>query len=206
LTVAFGKQYVISAAGEIRQSDSENLNKIFFRTPERIGVQDCAVESALLQQFPNDGFMIRSDVARHTLFREYSEVGDATDFDFGIRVALPGASFYFVDDYVSKYRITPGSLTSAAATAEYMFPIIQRLHVPNEAKKARDLALRRIAPFYVKKLALNKKRADALKVLFGRHFDRRLLWSKKGFILWGQILFPRMDRTLQKLRKVGARR
>jgi glycosyltransferase involved in cell wall biosynthesis len=206
LTASFGKQYVISAAGEIRQNDSENLNEIFFRTPERAGLQDCAVESALLQQFPNDGFMIRSDVARHTLFREYSEVGDAVDFDFGIRVALPGASFYFVDRYVSKYRITPGSITSAGATAEYMFPIIQNLHVPKEAEQARDLALQRLAPFYVKKLALTKKRAGALKVLFGPHFDRRLLWSKKGFILYGQILFPGMDRTLQKLRQVAARR
>lgn len=207
LTAAFGKQYVISATGEIRQNDSEKLNKIFFRTPERAGLQDCAVESALLQQFPNDGFMIRSDVARRILFQEYTEVGDAVDFDFGIRVALHGASFCFVDEYLSKYRITPGSITSASATAEYMFPIIQRLHVPNEAKEARDLALQRVAPFYVKRLALNKKRADALKVLFGPHFDRRLLWSKKGFILCGQILFPGVDRVLQKVRKVvGSRR
>jgi glycosyltransferase involved in cell wall biosynthesis len=206
LTVAFGKQYVISATGEIRQNDSEKLNQIFFRTPERAGLQDCAVESALLQQFPNDGFMIRSDVARRILFREYTEVGDAVDFDFGIRVALHGATFCFVDEYLSKYRITPGSITSSSATAEYMFPIIQGLRVPHEAKAARDLALQRLAPFYVKKLALNRRRAEALKLLFGSHFDRRLLWSKKGFILCGQILFPGVDRILQKVRKLGGSR
>jgi len=206
LTVAFGKQYVISATGEIRQNDSEKLNQIFFRTPERAGLQDCAVESALLQQFPNDGFMIRSDVARRTLFREYTEVGDAVDFDFGIRVALHGATFCFVDEYLSKYRITPGSITSSSATAEYMFPIIQGLRVPHEAKVARNLAMQRLAPFYVKKLALNRRRAEALKLLFGSHFDRRLLWSKKGFILCGQILFPGVDRILQKVRKLGGSR
>ena len=200
LTAAFGKQYIISATGEVSQSDSEYLNNFFFRTADKAGPQDSALESALLQQFPNDGFMIRSDIAKRVRLRDRAEVGDAVDFDFGIRVALEGEGFYFVDKYTCKYRYTPGSIHPTAATVEYMFPIIERLEVPKTAERARTLALKRMAPFYVKYLALRRKRSEALRVLFSEHFDRHLRHSAKGLILLGQIVFPGLDPILQKIR------
>jgi GT2 family glycosyltransferase len=202
LTAAFGKQYIISITGELSQTQSEYLNSVFFRTEDRMGLQNCALESALLQQFPNDGFMIRSDIAKRVPLRERSEVGDATDFDFGIRVALEGGGFYFVNKYTCKYRHTPGSVNTTAVNVEYMFPIVQDLKVPREVEQARDFALKRMAPFYVKKLALARKKTRALKVLFGQYFDPRLLYSRTGLVLLGQILFPGLDPVLQKIRKM----
>jgi GT2 family glycosyltransferase len=202
LTAAFGKQYIISATGELSQTESDYLNSVYFRTKDRAGLQDCAVESALLQQFPNDAFMIRSDIAKRVSLRERSEVGDATDFDFGIRVALEGGRFYFVNKYIGKYRYTPGSIRTTAVNAEYMFPIVQDLQIPREAEHARRVALKRMAPVYVKKLALGRKKMRALKILFGQYFDRRLLYSSTGLVLLGQILVPGLDPALQKIRKM----
>lgn len=206
LTAAFGKQYMISVTGELGQTESDYLNSVFFRTKDKVGLQNCAVESALLQQFPNDGYMIRSDIAKRVPLRGRSQVGDATDFDFGIGVALEGGSFYFVNKYICKYRRTPGSISTTAVNVEYMFPIVQDLQVPREAEHARDFVLKRMAPFYVKKLALRRQKVRALKVLFGQYFDRRLLYSQTGLVLLGQILVPGLDPALQKIRKILSRR
>lgn len=200
LTASFGKQYIISVTGEINQSESEYLNKLFFRTPDKAGLQPSALESALLQQFPNDGFLIRSDIAKRVRLREHSKVGDAVDFDFGIRVARESeGGFYFVDKYTCKYRNTPDSVNQSAQSVEYMFPQIQRLEVPAHAEGARNVALRRMAPFYVKYLAIKRKRGPAFQVLFGEYFDRRLLYSRKGLILFAQIIAPSLDPMLQKI-------
>lgn len=201
LTAAYGKQYMISSTGEINQAESEHANKLFSRTSDQAGLQKSALASALAQQFPNDGFMIRADVAKRVPLRERNEVGDAADFDFGIRVALESDGFYFLDRYTCKYRYTPDSITQSAETTEFMFPQIRELHVPPELEPARKAALQRMAPFYVKFLALNRRRGDALRVLFGEYFDRRLRYSAKALILLGQIAFPGLDPLLQKIRQ-----
>ena len=205
LTAAFGKQYFISATGKVSESESECANKAFFRTPAHAGLQKSALASALVQQFPNDGFMIRSDVAKRVRLRERGEVGDAPDFDFGIRVAFENSEFYFLDKYTCKYRHTPNSLAHSAQTVEYMFPQIEKLKIPAEIEPARKAALQRMAPFYVRYLALKKRRAEALRVLFSENFEHRLRYSRKGLILLGQIVFPGLDPMLQKIRQqIGA--
>ena len=201
LTAAFGKQYIMSASGEVSQSETEYANKLFFRTPDRAGLQRSALESALRQQFPNDGFMIRADIAKRIRLRDRSEVGDPADFDFGIRVALESEGFYFVDKYTCKYRYTPGSISRSPQRIELMFPVIESLAIPRDIEPARKAVLRRMAPFHVKHLALKRKRADALRVLFGEHFDPGLRYSQKGLILLGQIIAPALDPMLQEIRR-----
>ena len=201
LTAAYGKQYMISATGEINHPESEYANQLFSRTPAEAGLQKSALVSALTQQFPNDGFMIRAEVAKRVPLRERREVGDAADFDFGIRVALESDGFYFLDRYTCKYRYTPNSITRGAETTEHMFPHLKELPLPAEAEPARQAALKRMAPFHVKYLALNRRRIDALRLLFSEHFDRRLRYSSKALILLGQIAFPGLDPWLQKIRR-----
>ena len=207
LTAVFGKQYIISVSGEIDQQETDNVNQLYGRTKERAGLQRSSLESALMQQFPNDGFMIHADVARRIRLRGRDEVGNASDFDFGIRVAQEGASFYFVNEFTCKYRHTPGSIsTSSWGGFEYMFPIVENLRVPPEVEAARELALKRMVPVYVKYLGFQRKRVRALRTLFGPYGDSRMLLSMKGWILLGQILAPGIDPALQKIRKALSQR
>ena len=201
LTAAFGKQYIISETGDVRLFESEQANKIFRRTAAEAGLQRSAIASALVQQFPNDAFMVRSDTAKRVRLRPRSEVGDATDLDFGIRLALENAQFYFLNKYTSKYRETAGSLMQSGRVVQYMFPLVEQVEIPGEDESARKAALRRMAPFYVKHLAQSRQKGAALRLLFSENFDRRVRRSTKGLVLLGQILFPWLDQPLQKLRQ-----
>jgi glycosyltransferase involved in cell wall biosynthesis len=200
LTAAFGKQYFISETGELRLFESEHANEVFRRTAAEAGLQRPAVTSALMQQFPNDAFMVRAETAKRVRLRSRSEVGDATDLDFGIRLALENARFYFLDKYTSKYRETAGSLMRAGRVVEYMFPVVEQVEIQAEDEPARQAALRRMAPFYVKHLAQSRQKGAALRLLFSEMFDARIRWSAKGLVLLGQILFPWLDQPLRKLR------
>jgi hypothetical protein len=63
--------------------------------------------AALRQQFPNDGYLLRSDHVRGVRLASFEEVGDACDFAFGISVAQanPRRHFYFVNRVTSQYRV-----------------------------------------------------------------------------------------------------
>jgi glycosyltransferase involved in cell wall biosynthesis len=108
---AYGKQWFITDGGEDVPSDTEMVNRGYRRTAEYVGLQRDAVLSGIWQQFPNDGYMVRSAVARNVLYR--AEYKEATDFDFGIRMGKKG-KFYFIDEFTSKYRHSLDSIVRGA--------------------------------------------------------------------------------------------
>jgi len=190
LTAVFGKQYIISMTGKILHQESEGLNKAYYRTVEMEGLQPSAIESALLQQFPNDGYMILSSAARRTKYKRESEVGDACDYEFGIRLALAFENFYFLNQYTAKYRLTNVSVTSNARTAEYMYPIMQSLTLPESAEHARRLTLERLAPVAIKSYALQGRKKEALNIYFSEFYSSKRRFSLKGIYHRLLILSP----------------
>ena len=106
LTAAYGKQYVMSHDGAIDLKGSIGLNSAYCRTPGRSGLQRNDWEVGLLQQFPNDGFMILTSVAQSTRWRPERDVGAGGEFDFGLRLGFTCQDFFFLDRYTMKYRVT----------------------------------------------------------------------------------------------------
>ncbi len=118
LTAAFGKQYVMSHDGVVDLPGSVGLNAAYFRTSERAGMQRNDWEVGLLQQFPNDGYMILTSAARLIRWRREDEVGAGGDFDFGFRLGLNCHGFYFLDKFTMKYRLTESDSMSNAASSD----------------------------------------------------------------------------------------
>lgn len=163
IVAAYGKQIMISESGVEDMKDTEWLNRTYGRVPEKAGVQPYAWEAALSQQFPNNGFLILTPVAQSILWRSLEEVGNAGDFDFGLRLGMmTGAKLYFKDVFTSKLRRTgaesiSGSPTDDAALTSHF--LLQSFELPPEAAASRDAKLTRSAPVaMMQALQLRKKR------------------------------------------------
>ena len=191
LTAAFGKQYVISHDGQLDSAASETLNKDYFRTPDREGLQPAAWKCGLLRQFPNNGFMVTTAAARAILWRPESE--DAGDFDFGLRLGLASQKFYFVNRYVSKYRVTQGAISTSrtANAALHGYRIIQSTLFPDGAEQLKKQQLARMAPIAMMQAIRHGYKKEAWEIYcsenhgWGRRFSlgginrlARLLLSK----------------------------
>jgi len=201
VAVVFGKQYLITMAGEILGSQSEELNNSYYRTSFKEGIQRSAMESALLQQFPNDGFMILSALAKDVKFREVEDNGNRfCDFDFGIRLASKHEKFYFLDKYTAKYRITDISIASIGSPDLYMYKLVASVQAEETAEWAKKKALEKLAPRSIYDYALNRKRWQGLRIFFSSNYGLKKRVSFKGIYLFLLILFPKIEHLIRKIK------
>jgi glycosyltransferase involved in cell wall biosynthesis len=109
LIASYGLQRWVSNSGQ--EMESEEANRAFFRTEEEAGLKTDSLRCAILGQFPNDGFMVRSSVAKAALYDP--NYGGAVDTAFGVRCAAYGP-FYFLPRWTSKYRLSTHSIVRGA--------------------------------------------------------------------------------------------
>ncbi|WP_222829225.1 glycosyltransferase family 2 protein [Terriglobus saanensis] len=176
LTAAYGKQYVASHDGTIDVSRSHGLNTAYHRTSERAGLQPRSWEVGILQQFPNDCYMVKSDVARAVRWRAVSEVGDGGDFDFGLRMGLQNDGFFFLDTYTAKYRETASGSISASDssdTALSSYRVLRQMNLPEGAEKLRDLKMKNLAPRAMMQAIKLGRKKEAAQIYFSKHHGRR---------------------------------
>jgi glycosyltransferase involved in cell wall biosynthesis len=126
----FGKQMVIDIHGQELFKETEELNRNFSRTPDKEGPQ-LPIESALLAQFPNNGYLVETKLAQKVGYRSGPEVGNACDYDFGLRLALLSSSFFFINTYTAKSRITPHSVIRTDDYSHITYSLIENMHVPS---------------------------------------------------------------------------
>jgi glycosyltransferase involved in cell wall biosynthesis len=106
LVASYGLQMRVTESGE--ELESEPLNRAFARVQQEAGLKTNSLRSAVLQQIPNDGFMVRASVAKAVLYDP--NYGGACDAEFGVRCASHGP-FYFVPVWTSKSRLCRHSVT-----------------------------------------------------------------------------------------------
>lgn len=190
LTAAFGKQFLISEESEILLDESDCLNNYYYRSLDRQGVQLSSLESALLQQFPNDGYMILSAAAKEIKYRDQRRW---CDYDFSIRLALKHAKFFFLDEYTSKYRLTSASVSKSSSKTEslgYLYWYIESLKVPENVDWAKEASLKRIAPLVLLNHVFRSERKEALKIFFSRYYPLKKRIALKGLYHFLGIFFP----------------
>lgn len=123
---SFGLQRLIGE-DDAYLHEPEIVNKEYFRTSDRAGLVD-GLRAAAIQMFPNNGFMIRADVARAIGYDDGGRSGYATDFYFGLRLGKLGRPFYFVDRYTSKVRLTTSSLSRGNPDADNGYRALRILY------------------------------------------------------------------------------
>ncbi len=172
---SFGLQRIIREDGSL-VADSEGVNKFFFRTPDRAGVVDGFTAGAI-SMFPNNGFMVRTQAARSIGYSDQGRAGLATDFYFGFRLGQLRKSFYLVNDFTAKVRIT-GQSQSRVAGSDNAYRQIKILLAdlkPNDFTPEVEQVLQRTMPLAITTAALKKERRQALQWLFSRYYRHHIL-------------------------------
>ena len=189
---AYGIQHVILENGEISPAETERFNGHANRTPRFTGLQQDVVRCALWRQFPNNGYLVATALARSVGYRPDNEIGDGCDVDFAIRLALANHSshFSFINRYTSQYRLLPVSARTAHNMCWKLYDELLKLEglTPSQVQ-ARDELLRKIAEEAVVDNAFHKRRRRALEIFFSPFYPGNKATVKAGYHL-GLITFP----------------
>jgi len=137
LVACFGKQSMIDMTGEVLQTRSQALNQRCYRTDLCEGLQASAIWSALVGQFPNDGYMILTGVAKAIRYHDTATVGDACDYDFGLRLASNHAQFFFLNQFTAQYRLTESSISAGNNISNVVYQIVEALDLPEDLEGIR---------------------------------------------------------------------
>jgi glycosyltransferase involved in cell wall biosynthesis len=179
VAAAFGKQQVTSAEGEVKWETTEGVNESYYRTSEYEGRQSSSLRSAIVQQFPNNGYMVRAELAKEVGY-DRAEAGDACDFAFGVELAqVTEGDFYYTDTFTTQYRHSEESIVrgdSVADTAYRAFKIVLE-ELPREVREDPWIQdwLRRRAPVAVMMAAQNGYVKDGFRWFFGPYHRHRVL-------------------------------
>ena len=107
IVASFGLQRMINEDGTL-VLNGESVNEAYFRTTERSGIVDGYLAGAT-SMFPNNGFLIRKDIAIKVGYSDGGFAGKATDFYFGFRLGKLQQPMFFVKEYTAKCRIVAES-------------------------------------------------------------------------------------------------
>lgn len=150
LTAAFGKQIVVSHDGADDLPGSEGLNRAYFRSSEWAGLQANSWEVGVRQQFPNNGYMVLAATARAVRWRSEGEVGNAGDFDFGLRLGLTQEGFFFLDKYTTKVRLTESGSISTSSHDDaslHCYTLLEQCQLPAAGgEQLRSKRMAEVAP------------------------------------------------------------
>jgi glycosyltransferase involved in cell wall biosynthesis len=178
LVAAFGKQQIVDAEGAVIQRATRGVNQGYYRTAEYEGKQPDSLRSAIIQQFPNDGYMVRARAAREVGY-DRPEAGDACDFAFGVELARQSSGdFYYVDAFVSQYRHSEESVVrgeESADTAYRAFKVVTE-RLPDRVRSDPYVQkwLRERSPVAIMMAAQNGFTTDGLRWFFGPYHRRRI--------------------------------
>lgn len=179
VVAAYGKQKVIDSEGQIKKEVTEGINEGYYRTREYQGVQESSLRSAVLQQFPNDGYMVRTDAARRVGY-SHPDAGDACDFMFGVELARQtGGAFYYVDEYTSQYRVSEESIARGAGNSDAAYWAMKTVleDLPEEIREEPDVRqwIRERCPHAIMRAAQHGHTVDGMKWYFGPYHRSRIL-------------------------------
>lgn len=112
----YGRQKIVDAQGRQLDEATQDNNRSYHRLLPS-GLQPSPLWSALVQQFPNNGYMVARDLALSVGYPSEAEVGrEPVDFHFGLRLALAAQKgFWMVPDYVACYRLSAQSVARGAS-------------------------------------------------------------------------------------------
>jgi glycosyltransferase involved in cell wall biosynthesis len=168
IDAAFGKQYLMSFKGDIDYAGSERWNQLYYKTSEYARQPLSSVESAILQQFPNNSYLVRSSLAQSIGYDELST--HACDFEFGLRLALRGHHFHFIDTYTTKARLSATSLSRNYDNngGLVIYRLVKELYLPSTSSKYQTEVLSKYAPVALAQSANLKIRAGAREIFFAK--------------------------------------
>lgn len=201
----FGQQLVIADDGRLLSGETLELNTLYRRGELPDGPVASGLVAGLLQQIPNNGFLVDAALAQRTLYRADREIGTAVDADFAIRMAAAtDRPTVFARDYVSVYRLSRQSILRSVASQRYhlFFQALAALVIPAEAEPARAAALQQIAPAAALDAANAGDRALALQIFRSDAYRPRRA-SLHSLAIATSVASPALGRRMRPLLKTS---
>ena len=206
----FGRQRVVDHAGRFLPTHTAKWMKQFHRLEP--GPVPSNLWSALMQQFPMNGMMLRRSVALAAGVPPEDEVGHHTDLHFGIRYAQTTTRpFLLIADEVSAYRLSSQSIARSGGVYELdghlNYAALERLAPRDEWERlGRRYALDGAAGRAVLALVAHGRPRRAL-ALFARHALRMRIPAgtrlKLLVLLTGSLLGLRWSELTLRRRRLG---
>ncbi|MGI4022344.1 MAG: glycosyltransferase family 2 protein [Janthinobacterium lividum] len=182
--IVFGKQMFV--AKEFDYKTSDKINNDFKRSTVFTGRQKDTIEMAMLQQCPNDGFILPTAAAKKLGSRPANIIGTACDFDFALRAAVTEKlNFYFVDEYTTVYAISDDSVTTSFENnaGERKLNILYEFKTNQTHPKIFDAVLKTDLSMVISHYIIVKNYAAARKQLFSINNFFKFLWKKPATYL-----------------------
>jgi glycosyltransferase involved in cell wall biosynthesis len=182
IVASFGLQRLVDEEGQL-VNGSEDVNRAYFRTPERAGIVNGFTAGAV-SMFPNNGFMVRRDAACAVGYSDQGRAGLATDFYFGFRLGQLGRPFYFVNEFTAMCRLTSNSQSRTADTdnAYRAVKILLEDCRPEKITPEIRQSLRDRIPLAITIAARKKDRRNAFRWLFSSYYRDQMFtprWMKR---------------------------
>lgn len=178
--IAYGKQYIIDDNGIINKHASLTYNRDYFREKQYEGTVLTSLEAGMGQQLPNNGFMLNTSIIKNLKWR--NDLGNGGEYEYGYRLGLQGYKMYYIDKYLSMYRVSKSSMmyTKKEDSALQAFLILEK--AAPESAFGKDIRLRRLterAPIAITQAINNHKKREAVRIMFGPWYRKRVL-SPRG--------------------------
>jgi len=129
LSVAFSNHYLINAEGTRLEAESCDHTQHYGRDAIPAGVLENAEAAAWRQSIPMSASLLRTADLQRLRFREDL---NTPDIEFFIRLALQGARFIFVPEYLMEYRVHVGAVTASGLWTEELVECLTPIEVKPE--------------------------------------------------------------------------
>ena len=182
VAISFGKQYIISNEGNVNENASVHLNDAYSRIADKAGKQPDIVKSAILQQVPNNGFLVKAGYAKEIGYSKAGKkYGDACDLGFALELALayPNMKAFFINEYTAYYRLSSTSISRSKSINNAAYKEFLNLYSLADTKYKYDSEVTRHleekAPAAIANAIQLNELKDAKKWLFSRYHKRKLI-------------------------------
>jgi len=168
--VAFSNQYLINAEGRRLDEESRAYNRQYGREALPAGPVVNPQAAAWRQSIPMSASLLRTADMQRLRFREDLNTPDA---EFFIRLALEGAQFHFVPEYLMEYRVHPAAVTVGGLWSEQLVECLSPLQVSSEIEPYKRRFLAPMVVNAVSRCLQQGKTEMARQFLQNKYYPRR---------------------------------
>jgi len=180
LGVAFSNHYLINAEGTRLEPESREYTRHYGRDTIPAGVLENANAAAWRQSVPMSASLLRTADLQRLRFREDL---NTPDVEFFIRLALQGARFIFVPDYLMEYRIHLDAVTASGLWTEQLVECLTPIEVKPEIEPYKRKLLIPMVVNAVSRCLQQGNMERARAFLRNKYYPRghRLWWKGSGY-------------------------
>jgi glycosyltransferase involved in cell wall biosynthesis len=137
--VVFSNQCIIDGAGELLPAETTATTKRYGRDSLTAGLVENAHSLVWANSVPMSASIVRTTIVRRLGFKTDM---NTPELELFARMAVEGARFAFVDDYLADYRTHAMSETSAGLMVDRLAEHLHAIAVPTEAEAEKRTFLR----------------------------------------------------------------